>query len=91
MRKSNPIKYAYLESIPLLSFEPGGVFNLDTVPSDYSLTIITYNGTVFKKNYFDLIVMLKFIVLNFVVFSYILHKHRRVLFFLVPVVRKYMF
>ncbi len=44
MRKSNPIKYAYLESIPLLSFEPGGVFNLGTVPSDYSLTIITYNG-----------------------------------------------
>jgi len=33
---SNPIKYAYLELIPLLPFEPGGVFSLNTVSSDYS-------------------------------------------------------
>ena len=34
---SNPVKYAHLKSIPLLSFEPGGVFGLDAAPSDYSI------------------------------------------------------
>jgi len=33
--KGNPKKHAHLESIPLLSFEPGGVLNRPAMLSDY--------------------------------------------------------